>query len=298
MIDHLLLRSPLHSWFRWRSARDLAVLAYHDVRDGDRFEEQVRYLTRSARPVTLQEVHRAVEGGTGLPRRSVLVTFDDGDRSVLDTGLPILRRYEVPGVVFVIGGLLDSSSPFWWDEVAHLLSSGARVRELDGLSPADAIRKLKLVSDTDRRRLIAMLRAGSTIPTTRPQLLSRELGMLRSAGIEIGNHTLDHPCLDRCEAEVVRAEILRCHEILRSACGDAPTAFAYPNGNHHPAAEAVLAELGYSTAFLFDHRLQRLPIRDPLRISRLRVNSHASTERLRIILSGLHPAVHRLRGRA
>jgi hypothetical protein len=49
-------------------------------------------------------------------------------------------------------------------------------------------------------------------------------------------------------------------------------------------------------AFLFDHRLAPLPLREPLRISRLRVNSDTSTDRFRIILSGLHPTVHRVRG--
>jgi hypothetical protein len=31
-------------------------------------------------------------------------------------------------------------------------------------------------------------------------------------------------------------------------------------------------------------------------ISRLRVDAHASLDRLRIILSGLHPSIHRFRG--
>jgi peptidoglycan/xylan/chitin deacetylase (PgdA/CDA1 family) len=127
-------------------------------------------------------------------------------------------------------------------------------------------------------------------------LRREELPILASAGMSVGNHTYSHPCLSRCTDEEVRLEILEAHRILTETIGAAPLSFAYPDGDWDPRGASILEEFGYQAAFQFDHRLSESSPRDPLCISRLRVDSTASLNRFRIILSGLHPALHRLRG--
>jgi peptidoglycan/xylan/chitin deacetylase (PgdA/CDA1 family) len=133
-------------------------------------------------------------------------------------------------------------------------------------------------------------------PSRIPQLRSEDVRDLESAGVAIGNHTLTHPCLPRCTDDVLRQEIVQAHEKLTALLTTAPEAFAYPNGDWDPRAEACLAGLGYRSGFVFDHRISRLPLRNPLRVSRVRVNSSTSLDRFELILSGLHPVLHRLRG--
>src|SRR5918999_5174724 len=45
-LDRALRWSPAHLAFHWGSARTVAVLAYHGIRDADRFEEHVAYFRR------------------------------------------------------------------------------------------------------------------------------------------------------------------------------------------------------------------------------------------------------------
>jgi len=59
-----------------------------------------------------------------------LVTFDDGERSVIEKGAPVLDELSIPCLLFVVAGLLDTDTPFWWEEVAAL--SPARVPQLMG----------------------------------------------------------------------------------------------------------------------------------------------------------------------
>jgi peptidoglycan/xylan/chitin deacetylase (PgdA/CDA1 family) len=47
-----------------------------------------------------------------LPERAVLLTFDDGYRSMLDTALPILRAYGFPSVLFVPVSYIGSKNSF------------------------------------------------------------------------------------------------------------------------------------------------------------------------------------------
>lgn len=273
------------------------MLAYHGVDDPIRFEQHLDYLADSMHPVTLDEALDAVAGRACLPKRAVLITFDDGDRSVFDVAMPMMQSRGIPGVAFVVAGLVDTNQPPWWIEVQSLAKNGGTTDILIGLSPADAVRALKKVSDQKRIEAIRQLRetADEAAPDVR-QLSSEELRALESEGIAIGNHTMTHPCLNRCEDEKIVGEISQAHDVLTTAMGRAPRAFAYPNGDVDDRAINALSSLGYEAAFLFDHRVSEAPPADRFRISRARVNSHSNLDRFRIIVSGLHPAIHRARG--
>jgi peptidoglycan/xylan/chitin deacetylase (PgdA/CDA1 family) len=320
VIDRVMRWSPMQPAFRRRAAGRLTVLAYHGVADPASFRRQLGYLARTMRPVSLDDV--AVAGRRGLPQRAVLITFDDGHRSVLEQGVPRLRALGLPAVVFVVAGLLDGDQPPWWQEVEELLGHGGHAgadaggqpgadagghagADAGGHAGADAgrsaaalIATLKTVPDRERLAVIAELRRTAARPAApAPQLRSAELPLLESAGVAVGNHTQTHPCLPRCGDEQVAAEIRLAHRRLRAALGHDPTAFAYPNGDWDARAERVLTADGYTAGFLFDHRTSPPTPSHPLRISRVRVNSDASGDRFALLLSGLHPALHSVLGR-
>jgi peptidoglycan/xylan/chitin deacetylase (PgdA/CDA1 family) len=296
--EAVLRRSPVQPVFRWHASRRLVVLAYHSVTDADRFSSHVRYLRSQMHPVSMEEVAASIRSGRRLPPRAVLVTFDDGGRSVYDIALPILRKHDVPALAFLVAGVIGTSTPFWWDEVEKLVRRGGSSSGLPVGDPAGCVRALKLVADEvrlDRIEELRMTAAGP--PVTHPQLKPFEVRDLQAAGVAVGNHTVTHPCLDRCSKEKVEAEVAGAHERLTQIVGEAPTAFAFPNGNADERVTPILCSLGYDAAFLFDHRVADFPPADRYRISRLRISSDAGTDRLRIVMSGLHSAVHHLVGR-
>jgi hypothetical protein len=87
--------------------RRLTVLAYHRVADPghpgldgyrrnvsatpEGFAHQMDYAAERFLPVSLEQVEAALDGGPRLPRRPLLVTFDDGYRDNLTTAWPVLR---------------------------------------------------------------------------------------------------------------------------------------------------------------------------------------------------------------
>ncbi len=301
-LDAALARSPLQPLFRRRADRRLRVLAYHGVADPERFAAQLDLLAAELAPVSLERLVAALDGGEPLPPRAVLLTFDDGERSLFEAGLPLLAERGIPAVAFVIAGLIDTLTPPWWIEAEALAArwgtgeAGPEFLRLAGYG-GELVRTLKRLSDEQRRSLLEELRGTSGAPTPPvPQLNAAELRALEAGGVAIGSHTWSHPILPRCGDAAVAEEIRRAHEALTAALGRPPLAFAYPNGDADPRAERELAALGYRAAFLFDHRLSPAPPPERFRISRLRVNSDTPIDRFRIVLSGLHPALHRLRG--
>ena len=131
-------------------------------------------------------------------------------------------------------------------------------------------------------------------PVARRQLTSDELTRWIESGHTIGNHSWDHPLLDRCEEDEQLRQIDRAHEWLVDRFGEA-TLFAYPNGNFTHSVDSRLRQLGYSAALLFDHRLHDRG--DPLRMSRIRVNADDELSEFRAKVSGLHPWIHHALGR-
>jgi peptidoglycan/xylan/chitin deacetylase (PgdA/CDA1 family) len=296
-MDRVLRYSPAQLAANWINKKRVAVLAFHGVDDPDLFAASMDAVRLRCHPISIDQLADAVQQGKELPQRSVLITFDDGHRSVLEQGLPILEERGLPGVVFVIAGLLSTNSEYWWSTVSRLAGEGVMAKGYEGSSGADLVRLLKQVPNHERLRVISEMQAtAGTPPGSLAQLKVEELDTLRRGGIAIGNHTWSHPCLNRCDPDTVAFEIGRAHETLHEALGEAPRWFAYPNGDWDRHAEGVLTDLGYELAFLFDHRLAETKAHR-LRLSRLRVNSDTVADRFSITLSGLHPAIHHGRGR-
>ena len=297
VVDCILAHGPAQMMSSARARAQALVLAYHSIGQPERFEEHLKYLLRHSRPVSLDELIRAGDSVEGFPRPPALLSFDDGDRSLMDVVLPLLKERGVPGVAFVISSLLESDRLPWWAEVEDLQSAGASSDLLNGVDKTLTVRALKQMPDSYRDKVIEELR--SSVPPVvmhAKQLTPADLRALETGGISIGNHTNTHPCLPQCSRMKLEAEIRDAHSLLEFGLGHPPKAFAYPNGDWDQRAEKVLKDLGYEAAFLFDHRTNRLPISDSLRISRLRVDSTTTMDRFRMIVSGLHPALHRLRG--
>jgi GT2 family glycosyltransferase/peptidoglycan/xylan/chitin deacetylase (PgdA/CDA1 family) len=124
---------------RRKGGRRALVLAYHAVSDlsadpvlaeygipAPVLAEQLDALARRRHCfVGLDRVLDAVDGGTALPPRALLVTFDDAYADFLEAGLPVLSERGIPSVVFAVSGHTGGSNE--WDR--HL---GARPLPLLG----------------------------------------------------------------------------------------------------------------------------------------------------------------------
>lgn len=82
-----------------------------------RFKAQMAYLHRFGYKV--MRLENALEGLFGerpLPRRAVVLTFDDGCQSFRDYAFPVLQEYGFPATVFLVSGLLGKNAKWLADE--------------------------------------------------------------------------------------------------------------------------------------------------------------------------------------
>jgi peptidoglycan/xylan/chitin deacetylase (PgdA/CDA1 family) len=110
--------------------RPLRVLCYHAISDlagapvvepygvpPARFRHQLDSLRRAGyRFIHPDELLAYLDGRAGLPRRPLLLTFDDCYADLLSAALPELVARGVPGVAFAVSGCIGASNR--WDQPA------------------------------------------------------------------------------------------------------------------------------------------------------------------------------------
>ena len=89
--------------------------------------------------ITLGELFDYRDGTRKLPRRPVVITFDDGDRSFHDVAYPLLKERGMRAELFLIEGLVretDAERATWtgmpmliWPEVQEMVDSGVVIVE-------------------------------------------------------------------------------------------------------------------------------------------------------------------------
>jgi peptidoglycan/xylan/chitin deacetylase (PgdA/CDA1 family) len=235
----------------------VAVLCYHGVRpddlppDGASFEglhvgaseleAHCRLLSSACQPISLAEWRAAAAGGPPLPPRPVLVTFDDGYRSVLTVAARILERFGIPAAVFVTSDPIERGHLFWHDAVPRFRGAGEVERAKALAYPA-----WRAVEEAHR------VPAGPKDPDA-PLSVADLCRLAEWPGIEIGGHTAGHPILSRASRREQREEILRNKARLEAWTGRPVRSFAYPNGrpgiDYTAETVALLEEAGFDFAF-------------------------------------------------
>ena len=243
----------------------VAVLGYHGLRTDDlphgamafenlhvrasTFDAHCRVIRECCDPISLDDWRDAMAGRSKLPPRPVLITFDDGYRSVSRMGAPVLAAHGLPAVVFVCSDPVAYRRLLWFDAVAAREGEDAveRWKSCDYESWRTACAGSAPVDDDDPRA-----------PMTVEELVALD----RSGRIEIGGHSSGHPVLARASLERQREEIAGNLEAIRGWTGKSVRAFAYPNGrprvDYTEATAAMLGGLGVDVAFTmrpsFAHR--------------------------------------------
>ena len=111
------------------------ILTYHDLAPAAKgrmvmgakgFEEQMRYLKANGyRVITLKEYVEFASLQRQLPQKSVLITFDDGYRSFLRYGYPLLKELGFSATLFIYTDYVAAGgNAFTWPELKKLSDEG------------------------------------------------------------------------------------------------------------------------------------------------------------------------------
>lgn len=286
----------------------LRVVAYHRIAEfganpavDDRtisatpsvFREQMRHIARYYRCVELPQVLDAVERGVALPRRAVLITFDDAYCDFAEIAWPILKELRLGATMFAPTAFSgDSQRVFWWDKLHRAFCSTARLELAD-----TPIGQLSLRTSAERHRALRALQdymtkiasddvsqlveficaqlvetriAGGTV------LNWNQLRELFKDGVTIASHTRTHAILTQLSPKRICEEIRGSQQDLKTRIGVAWPVLCYPNGNYNDSVTKIVGEEGIRLAFTTIPSRNDLRTADLLRLGRTCITPRSS----------------------
>ena len=118
--------------------QSITTLLYHQIEDNANaadkvkpieFEKQMQYLNSTGfTTIKVEDYNKWKKNEIEIPKKSILITFDDGWRSVYEKAYPIMKKYGLIGTQFVIGDYANEESgvPSYsdWNELKTMQDNG------------------------------------------------------------------------------------------------------------------------------------------------------------------------------
>jgi peptidoglycan/xylan/chitin deacetylase (PgdA/CDA1 family) len=260
--------APLVIWLNRRTPK---VLLYHACEPVE--SDFVRGLNSNTTPAAfarhldfLQERYQVIplarlEEGP-IPDRAVVITFDDGYRSVYDAAYPLLGARGMPATVYLVTGVVDNPVLVWVNAlnwllhrhpevcapIAHrLLRTPVELRSArEHMLHAQAHYEAALIEAA----LAEMWREAGIDPAAFAAeaglyLTTAQIRELTLKGWSFGSHTARHPNLRCLEDRQRRAELETALEFIEEV-GGRPS-LAYPFGEFDADTRRLAVSLGHST---------------------------------------------------
>jgi len=239
------------------------------------FRAQVRYLAENYTPISIFDFLRIIECGRTrqtFNRAPVLLGFDDGFKSIVRDGVPVLIEFGAPAVFFVMGeSLLNPAFVPWFLEIRHI------VRKAEQRQVTINNVEFDLDVEQDRQKLGRILRTelrACRIETKRQQLLGEfasrmrvrrptaseldedlqladrhDLGALaRSSVLTVASHAMSHRYLDSLSDAEQALELRESDAVLRQYCPSYCPVIAYPSGSFNRATTNIARDV-YKAGF-------------------------------------------------
>ncbi|MBS1734595.1 MAG: polysaccharide deacetylase family protein [Bacteroidetes bacterium] len=255
--------------------RDLANSKYPAIKglDAALFSEQVAYLDKHYRVISMEQLIDSIEHGTSLPAKSALLSFDDGYTDHYDYVMPVLRKYRMQGSFFppakaiLEGRLLDVNKIHFIlaatsDEdllIQELFAQLDKYRQEYQLISNEAyyekhavarrrdnarvmfIKQMLQVVLPEKLRLVICDHLFNKYVSNDEAAFCRELYMspdqireLRAEGMHIGSHSYDHYWLGSLTKQKQEEEISRSMDFLKTVGVDLNNwTMCYPYGNYN-----------------------------------------------------------------
>lgn len=255
----------------------------------EEFTCQMEHLAADYVVLPLSEVLVLKQKGS-LPKRTAVVTFDDGFENNYSTAFPILQRYGIPATFFLTTGFISTHRVFWVDKLECLLNelphanlnleTLGRQYWLGSLSDRIyALHELKrflkatpgLVCEAIEE-LERLSRSSATYEHEDYRTLTWDQvrDMNKSNLCEFGAHTVDHAILSHLSRSEKEYQIFTSKRTLEEELGEEVFLFSYPEGQKDHYDEETIqilrsagfsssptAIFGFNTCATSDYHLRR-----------------------------------------
>lgn len=239
--------------------RYIPILMYHHiVEEGEktdkirvtkeRFKEDTEYLKKEGyTTISFKELIKYKEGKGKLPKKPIIITFDDGYKDNYEYAYPILKENNMKAAIFVIGSRIGKTNfnndpkynYFSWDEAKEMYNS-----ELIEIQPHSY--NLHYYKESK----------------------SHGNGVLKRKGEDKSAYYAR-----------VKKDGIQAIQIIKDKLGSESYVYAYPYGKYNRATEKILKELNIKVTLTTRNRYANIS-KDLYGLKRINVTSYKKLEDL------------------
>lgn len=194
-------------------------------------KEDFEYLkNNNYTPIKIKDILDFTKGTKDLPEKSVVITFDDGQRSFLTKVVPLLEEYNYPAVVNIVGALTDL-----YTENGETNDKYAYLNWND----------LKILSENE------------LVEIGHHSYNFHSLGYRRGMGKIYGESNSSY-------SEIIKTDIEKLNEKLLSNIGERPYILAYPYGIRNDTLLEIVKDENFSVTLSCRESINKISVGDEL----------------------------------
>jgi peptidoglycan/xylan/chitin deacetylase (PgdA/CDA1 family) len=234
------------------------------------FKRDLDVLLQRFEVLDLRDMVSALKTGQPLPRRAMVLQFDDGFSEIYHVVAPILREKGVTATFFLIGSCLDNVAMPYSNKVSVLLEqlsqqdpqayrpTVARILAHRGVAESGDLGSMLHSLEYSKRDVLDAIAAGvgcdfdAYLRQSKPYLSSEQVRELLAMGFTVGAHSMDHPKYSLIPLEEQISQTLTSIKMIRDRFALPYSAFAFPHGDDNLSDlffSRIFAESGVDVSF-------------------------------------------------
>lgn len=230
------------------------------------FEKQILWMQRIG---TVTSIEAIVNGRVNAAKPAFAITFDDGWLDNYEYAFPILKKYNLPAMIFLSTNAIETNEMFWPDEFFYKtnrlvrfsqaekiveyiksLEETAQTKKYSDIDKLldDFIERLKLLNAADREKILFDYYHHIQVDPTpvKGQVLNWDhIKEMQAHGITFGSHTHTHLITWNVDQKKILEELTISKEIIETRTGKGCKWFCYPNARFNDNDHELLRQAGY-----------------------------------------------------
>jgi len=267
---------------RTRRGNGIKILAYHDIGNSkylsltvpeEILKKQIEdLLNYKYNIISLKEAIMLLKTGERIPNKTVVITFDDGYKSMYTSVFPLVKKYQIPVTIFLSVGPLETGRPLFVDALRFAFENTSEIKlDLTSVGLNQYLldiepERMKAISDINhygqrnsnehKNELIALIFSKLKLDIEDPRLKNimlnwSEVKEMHTQGVTFGAHTVSHPIMANIRKEEARSELTISKKLIEDKIGENVNFFAYPFGSresYNSEVRKLVEENGFVAA--------------------------------------------------
>lgn len=245
----------------------------YPYKNEQQFINDLDFLLKNYRPVSPDELSKAILNKTKLPAGKFLLTFDDGFREVYDIIAPILEKKAVPAIFFINPAFIDNKELFYRCKISLLigelkknqtayLNIYADTLQITAPTTESVTEALKKLNQDNAFLLDSIAEKISYsfddyLKEQRPFLTTEQVISLHKRGFTIGAHSMNHPYYNLLSMEDQVKQTIDSCNYVKDLLGTAECHFSFPHSDEPISQQTITAINNNNAGLLFGIQNQK-----------------------------------------